>query len=143
MHLSACLKRDAKVLLYFLPSKFIGNFFEIHSVFSLIYYIPPQKRNKFLQERRTTCSEEELDFPSKAKLISSRKENLYSKEDVQKKNWRGEMTPIKDLALESHQLKAGDIEQTDVATIHRNESLFRQLRQCADGVGSIHITQRS
>ena len=53
------------------------------------------------------------------------------------------MTRTKDLALESHQLKAGDIEQTDVATIHRNESFFRQLRQCADGVGSIHITQRS
>lgn len=53
------------------------------------------------------------------------------------------MTLTKDLALESHQLKARDIEQTDVATIHRNESFFRQLRQRSNGVGSIHITQRS
>ena len=53
------------------------------------------------------------------------------------------MTLTQDLALESHQLKAGDVEQTDVAAIHRNESFFRQLRQRSNGIGSIHITQRS
>lgn len=108
---------------YFIPylPNFWATFLRVTSFFLYFTIFLPQKRSHFLQKRRT----------------------CYSKEDVQKKEWRGEMTLTKDLALESHQLKAGDVEQTDVATINRDESFFRQLRQRADGVGSIHITQRS
>lgn len=108
---------------YFIPylPNLSATFLRFISFFLYFTIFLPQKRSYFLQERRT----------------------CYSKEDVQKKNWREKMTRTKDLALESYQLEAGDIEQTDVATIHRNESFFRQLRQRADGVGSIHIAQRS
>lgn len=86
----------------YLPN-FWATFLRVTSFFLYFTILLLQKRSSFLQERRT----------------------CYSKEDVPKKNWREKMTLTQDLALESHQLKAGDVEQTDVATIHRNESLFR------------------
>jgi len=76
LHLSACLKRDAKVLLYSLSSKFIGNFFEFHLVFSHIYDVPPSKAKPFSSRKENSLFKRGIGLSLKSEAIFFKKGEL-------------------------------------------------------------------